>query len=91
VSPRYRNFTNLPARISGGERTRTADFYVANVALYRLSYTPGLGNRSGPGYRPATPRASTQARQYPGRGWYGGSLFFVGVPVDTTQCAPTSL
>src|SRR5579862_86211 len=26
----------------GGERTRTADFYVANVALYQLSYTPGL-------------------------------------------------
>ena len=24
----------------GGERTRTADFYVANVALYQLSYTP---------------------------------------------------
>src|SRR5438552_12109071 len=27
-------------RVSGGERTRTADFYVANVALYQLSYTP---------------------------------------------------
>jgi hypothetical protein len=27
-------------KTSGGERTRTADFYVANVALYRLSYTP---------------------------------------------------
>ena len=26
---------------SGGERTRTADFYVANVALCQLSYTPG--------------------------------------------------
>jgi hypothetical protein len=25
---------------SGGERTRTVDFYVANVALYQLSYTP---------------------------------------------------
>ncbi len=24
----------------GGERTRTADFYVANVALCQLSYTP---------------------------------------------------
>ena len=24
----------------GGERTRTADFYIANVALYQLSYTP---------------------------------------------------
>ena len=32
---------------SGGERTRTADFHVANVALYQLSYTPeafALGN-----------------------------------------------
>jgi hypothetical protein len=28
---------------SGGERTRTADFYVANVALYQLSYTPEGG------------------------------------------------
>ncbi len=28
-------------RFGGGERTRTADFYVANVALYQLSYTPG--------------------------------------------------
>jgi hypothetical protein len=27
---------------SGGERTRTADFYVANVALYQLSYTPAI-------------------------------------------------
>ena len=27
---------------SGGERTRTADFHVANVALYQLSYTPEL-------------------------------------------------
>ncbi len=26
--------------LSGGERTRTADFHVANVALYQLSYTP---------------------------------------------------
>lgn len=26
----------------GGERTRTADFHVANVALYQLSYTPGI-------------------------------------------------
>jgi hypothetical protein len=26
--------------MSGGERTRTADPYVANVVLYQLSYTP---------------------------------------------------
>src|ERR1039458_4597312 len=37
----------------GGERTRTADFHVANVALYQLSYTPvaiapGQGTRSAP-------------------------------------------
>ena len=30
---------------SGGERTRTADFYVANVALYHLSYTPACSQR----------------------------------------------
>ena len=24
----------------GGERIRTVDFYIANVALYQLSYTP---------------------------------------------------
>ncbi len=34
---------------SGGERTRTADFYVANVALYQLSYTPVLIRKGGPG------------------------------------------
>lgn len=27
---------------SGGERIRTADFHVANVALCQLSYTPGV-------------------------------------------------
>lgn len=33
--------TDQDVRWSGGERTRTADFYVANVALCQLSYTPG--------------------------------------------------
>ncbi len=33
----------------GGERTRTADFYVANVALYQLSYTPLQRPRIQPG------------------------------------------
>ena len=33
----------------GGERTRTADFYVANVALYQLSYTPGVGTQNSAG------------------------------------------
>ncbi len=37
----YRDFTAASTGISGGERTRTADFYVANVALCQLSYTPG--------------------------------------------------
>ena len=33
--------SRLPGETSsGGERTRTADFHVANVALYQLSYTP---------------------------------------------------
>ena len=36
---------SLPPRGGGGERTRTADFHVANVALYQLSYTPG-GNQA---------------------------------------------
>jgi hypothetical protein len=46
--------SRLPGKISsGGERTRTADFHVANVALYQLSYTPvaiapGQGTRSAP-------------------------------------------
>jgi hypothetical protein len=35
--------------VRGGERTRTADFYVANVALYQLSYTPGCPLRIAPG------------------------------------------
>ena len=28
--------------VGGGERIRTADFHVANVALCQLSYTPGV-------------------------------------------------
>jgi 2-dehydropantoate 2-reductase len=40
---------------SGGERTRTADFHVANVALYQLSYTPKRG-------RPSKIEAATAAR-----------------------------
>ena len=40
--------SRLPGKTSsGGERTRTADFHVANVALYQLSYTPG---ETGAGY-----------------------------------------
>src|SRR4051794_38580177 len=44
---------------SGGERIRTADFYVANVALCQLSYTP-VGNgegTTGPRARSAPQRA----------------------------------
>jgi hypothetical protein len=42
-SPRQsaRKARSLKAK-GGGERTRTADFYVANVALCQLSYTPAL-------------------------------------------------
>src|SRR5579864_3755050 len=43
---RYSTDTDQPwsyIRWSGGERTRTADFYVANVALCQLSYTPERG------------------------------------------------
>ena len=29
----------------GGEGTRTLGLYIANVALYQLSYTPGGDNR----------------------------------------------
>jgi len=41
----------------GGERTRTADFYVANVALYQLSYTPAL--REGPRHSHASGLAAS--------------------------------
>src|SRR5687767_14990102 len=39
------------ASASGGERIRTADFYVANVALCQLSYTPAGNGQctAGPG------------------------------------------
>ena len=39
----------MPVLRGGGERIRTADFYVANVALYQLSYTPeGSHSRCSP-------------------------------------------
>ena len=37
---RIETLLNVRRTCGGGERTRTADFYVANVALYQLSYTP---------------------------------------------------
>ena len=40
-------------QFGGGERTRTADFYVANVALYQLSYTPVGPSRIAPDARVA--------------------------------------
>src|ERR1019366_4150447 len=49
--------------LSGGERTRTADFHVANVALYQLSYTPGrpvTDHRKVPLERPGQVRPTTQ-------------------------------
>ena len=40
-------FEIISFRHSGPERIRTADLYIANVALYQLSYGPvGLGGRS---------------------------------------------
>ena len=59
-------------RWSGGERTRTADFYVANVALCQLSYTPeGATRLSGlPGRFGSTGRG-TRCRHAAGRFGYG--------------------
>ncbi len=40
-NPGHKTVTGFRRSTSGGgERTRTADFHVANVALYQLSYTP---------------------------------------------------
>ena len=52
----------------GGERIRTADFYVANVALCQLSYTPGKGVMvPGPAKRaPARQLAERRSRSW---GW----------------------
>ena len=36
-------FATVP--VGGGERTRTVGLYIANVALYQLSYTPGCPTR----------------------------------------------
>ena len=50
----------------GGERTRTADFYIANVALYQLSYTPWMTHENSRRHRgrfplpgPGTARGGT--------------------------------
>jgi hypothetical protein len=40
-----RSGSDIPSDLGfsgGGERIRTADFHVANVALCQLSYTPGV-------------------------------------------------
>ena len=37
---KVRNLSEVKERVGGGERDRTADLYVANVALSQLSYTP---------------------------------------------------
>src|SRR5262245_27986040 len=47
----------------GGERIRTADFYVANVALCQLSYTPeGSRPLIGESRWPEPPRSVTKPR-----------------------------
>ena len=38
-----RDARNLPTGVSGGERIRTADFYVANVALCQAELHPQKG------------------------------------------------
>jgi hypothetical protein len=41
IKLKYGSFTGYPKKKFGGdERTRTADFHVANVALSHLSYIP---------------------------------------------------
>lgn len=44
-------------RTGGGEGTRTLGLYIANVALYQLSYTPGAEVQDSPACRPV-PSAS---------------------------------
>ncbi len=52
-----RGHPSRPARSwSGGERIRTADFYVANVALCQLSYTPGATDQRSRRFRAAVAR-----------------------------------
>ena len=64
--------SRLPGKISsGGERTRTADFHVANVALYQLSYTPGHDTRpSDDSRRVSVARSPTIAEALAGFGGY---------------------
>src|SRR3954454_23079926 len=59
---------------SGGERTRTADFYVANVALYQLSYTPE-GKISVPTGSGGTEALAVSLARRPGRSrWRPGAV-----------------
>jgi hypothetical protein len=79
----------------GGERTRTADFYVANVALYQLSYTPEGSARIAPTpHRPfsaptcAFPhrRGSTTLFALVEPGWRRESALAAdGLPADTLR------
>jgi hypothetical protein len=41
IGDRGFHFSPLNRTFSGGEGTRTLGLYIANVALYQLSYTPG--------------------------------------------------
>src|ERR1700681_431891 len=84
--------------VSGGERTRTADFYVANVALYQLSYTPEGSARIAPTpYRPFSPptcaflhrRGSTNIFAPVEKGWTREEFSLAeaadGLPADTLR------
>jgi hypothetical protein len=54
----------------GGERTRTVGLYIANVALYQLSYTPGPDEISRLPRVPRPPGSATVALE-PTRGESG--------------------
>src|SRR5271166_2619065 len=62
TSPLRHDARNLTTGASGGERTRTADFYVANVALYQLSYTPAEPTRIAAVAAVPAPTPSSQNR-----------------------------
>jgi hypothetical protein len=69
----------------GGERTRTADFYVANVALYQLSYTPVAEFRIAP-LGVATPAPPQHPKGLPGGDPADGDrLLELGRPRQVSQ------
>ena len=53
---------------SGGEGTRTLGLYIANVALYQLSYTPGCRKRLAAPHRVPALRAGAPSRDLGAQG-----------------------